>query len=99
MNTMTGTDMLITAVEGGINHWASVEEYNPEGGKRFATISPLDDEGTYTVTAGDMSAAAKKVLTLYPNSVEAQDIRNDQIDAGAADLIFQVACFGKEVYA
>jgi hypothetical protein len=99
MNTMTGTDMLITAVEGGINYWAAVEDYDPDGRKRFATVTTFDEETTHTVTAGDMSAAAKKVLTLYPNSVAACDIRSDNIDAGAADLIFQVACFGKGVYA
>lgn len=99
MNTMTGTDMLITAVEGGINYWASVEDYSPEGHKRFATVTPFDDEGTFTVTAGDMRAAVKRVLELYPNSVAARDIRNDDIDAGAADLIFQVACFGRGIYA
>ena len=98
MNTMTGTDLLITAVEGGINHWARVREYHHTGPHRFATVTDTTDGGTYTITPGDMRAACQKVLKLYPNSVAARDIREDHVDADDADLIFQVACFGRAVY-
>jgi hypothetical protein len=95
---MNGTDMIITAAYGAISYWARVTDYCDEAGKGKITVQDMEQGGTYTVTAGDMTKAARKVLELYPKTAGAGYIREDDIDAEAADMIFQVACFGEIVY-
>jgi len=96
---MNGTDMLITATEGGINHWATIDKYPAEtNGTRYATVTDNYDGTQYKVTAAGMTAAAKDVLKMYPNTQGAEAIRNDDIDAEAADMIFQVAALSTIVY-
>jgi len=95
---MNGTDMVITAIEGGINHWADVIEYNDAPGKGKATVIDREDGTQYTVTAAGMTAAAQDVLRLYPDTAGARYIREDDIDAEAADMIFQTAVLGGIVY-
>jgi len=91
---MNGKDMLTTAAEGGINHWAEVVEYTDTK----VTVIDHEDGTRYTVTAGGMTAAAKDVLRLYPNTAGARYIREDDIDAEAADMIFQTAALGGIIY-
>ena len=93
---MNGTDMLTTAIEGGINHWARVVSYTHS--PAFATVEDMEDGTIYKVTAAGMTAAARDVLRLYPNTDGARYIREDDIDAEAADMIFQVAALGCIVY-
>lgn len=95
---MTGTDILITAIEGGINYWAEVTDYSPDGDRPFAVIREIEGRDEYRLTPTAMTAAANKVVTLYPNTRAAGYIRTDNIDAEAADMIAQVACFGELVY-
>jgi len=93
---MNGSDMLAIAVEGGINYWAHVVSYDD----LRATVLDAEDEGSksVTVTAADMARAAKTVCAMYPNTRGAGYIRQDNIDAEAADMIFQVAAFGDIIY-
>jgi len=91
---MNGRDMLTTAAEGGINHWARVVEYTD----RHVTVIDLEDGTRYTVTAAGMTAAANDVLRMYPKTRGAEYIREDNIDAEAADMIFQTAALGCIVY-
>lgn len=94
---MNGTDIIITAVEGGINYWADVTEYRNEPGMGKVTL--IDPDGdTHTVTATQASDAAREVIRLYPKTRGAGYILADDIDAEAADMIVQVACYGKVVY-
>lgn len=95
---MNGTDIIITAVEGGINYWADVTEYRNEPGKGKVTLVDVEEGSTYTVTATQASDAAQEVVRLYPNTRGAGYILADNIDAEAADMIVQVACFGEVVY-
>ena len=91
---MTGRDMLTTAVEGGIGYWSRVNEYTDT----YAVVTDVYDGTRYKVTAAGMTQAAKDVLRLYPKTEGAQYIREDNIDALAADMIFQVAALGTVVY-
>lgn len=93
---MNGTDILVTAIEGGIGYWADVEAYSPANG--LATIRDAEEGHVFKLTAGELTAAAKKVVELYPTSIGAEYIRQEDIDAEAADMIVQVACFGEVVY-
>ena len=91
---MNGTDMLTTAVEGGINYWAT----SIRARTHSATVVDMDTGTSHTVTAAGMTAAAKDVLALYPQTQAAQAIREDNIDAEAADVIFQTAALGGIIY-
>ena len=95
---MNGTDIIITAVEGGINYWAAIIEYENGPGKGKVTLEDMYEGGTYTVTAGQATAAAQEVMRLYPKTRGAGYIKADDIDGEAADMIVQVACFGQIVY-
>lgn len=98
---MNGTDILITAVEGGIGYWAKVHEYEPDRARAFAVITDAEDPDNptaYTITACDLTRAAKRVREQYPHTAGARAIAEDDIDGEAADMIFQVAVFGEVVY-
>lgn len=94
---MNGTDIIITAVEGGINYWAEILAYTSADGRGSVTLADEDGD-VYTVTAGQATEAARKVVELYPNTQGADYIRVNDIDAEAADMIVQVACYGEIVY-
>lgn len=93
---MNGTDILITAIEGGINHWAETIVYEPS--KCKAVIADSEEGDMFTLYPGLLLDAASEVLRLYPNTNGARYIREDDIDAEAADMIVQVACFGEVIY-
>lgn len=103
---MTGSEILTTAIEGGIGYWAAIADYRRDGEGYWLSAKLVDangdDEaaefGPVTVTAGDCSKAARRVLTLYPDSRAAAAIKAGDIDGEAADLIVQVAAFGEGVY-
>ena len=91
---MTGKELLNTAVYGGIGYWSTVIERTPTR----VVVEDMEDGTRYTVTAAGMTAAAKDVLRLYPNTQGAQAIREDDVDAEAADMIFQTAALGGVIY-
>jgi hypothetical protein len=100
------SDVLITAVEGGINYWAQVTAYDPDDGRAVV----LDEDGDEFVVDGDklatalgrirrgevkyLDASVARFITEASRENEAGDI-----DAGLADAIFQVAALGELVYA
>ena len=96
---MNGTDLLITATEGGINHWANVIRYPVEtNGACSADIEDKHDGTMYKVFASAMTAALTDIRHGYPNTQAAQAIREDNIDAEVADMAFQIAALGTVVY-
>lgn len=105
-------DILITAVEGGINYWAAVNAYDPDAGK--VTVYELDDDGqtilsTTQVDDHQIGKAVRRILNTDFDVAMADTYRKDvadaakwldagDIDAMLADCIVQVACFGRVVY-
>lgn len=101
--------ILSTAVESGIYYWASVIECDTtdvEGydfPKRIVLIDREDDGKPYTVTLNDIERAVHAITS---GEVQVRsDIRSwigsgdpGMVDAEAADVLVQVACFGKIVY-
>lgn len=101
------SDVLVTAVEGGINYWAYVEEYDPNTSVHL--VDTLDDEAEclYFVRLPDIASAIinicngfkdisedRKEIVIKANaSNEAGDI-----DADIADAIVQIAVFGEITY-
>ena len=70
---MNGTDILITAVEGGIGYWAKVHEYEPDRARAFAVITDAEDPDNptaYTITATGQNSAAGFVYTIDNTGTE-----------------------------
>lgn len=93
---VTGADILVTAVEGGIGYWATVDTYAPSIGT--AILRDRYENTIHRLTAGWLLTAAGKVLQQYPNTRAAGYIRQGDIDAEAADVIVQVAVHGEILY-
>lgn len=99
-------DIITTAIEGGSNYWAMpvkadrTEEGDP---KRVELLDREDDFAPYTVTINDVQAAVRKVQAgdVRVNSTIAEWITSGDagmIDATAADVLMQVACFDEIRY-
>ena len=107
------TDILITAVEGGVNHWAQVSYYSPDGPpeKRGAFLS-VDDGDTHWLGLDQIEKGVQRIvkdrsLPHLAKPVMIASICNDvcpdepgaqDIDAGFADAIVQYALFRELVY-
>lgn len=99
-------DVFTTAIEGGINYWASVGEYwhsNPNPAKVYALIEEKEDAGAGehrvtldTVVDGITAVLAKPQLrTGLVAHIFALDAA--EIDADDADVIVQMGLFDGEV--
>jgi hypothetical protein len=107
-------DLITTAVEGGINYWSSVANYQWRAGPATTSVTVRDDEGgegkAWHLDVEVIGAALEKLLTdplackVHVNNVKilwAASATNGEAevpDAGAADLVVQVACFGEVIY-
>ena len=96
VDSITGPDILITAVEGGIGYWATIDQYAPDTGT--AILRDRHAGTSYRLSAGMLLQAARTVLTQYPDIRAAGYIRRGDIDAEAADVIVQVATLGEITY-
>lgn len=102
-------DVLITAVEGGINYWAEVSDYDHGDDVRVASVRILDleDGREYRLTA---KMLANPIMQIINGPVQVRDdiriaifdgerlLDAAEIDAECADVIVQVALFGRIVY-
>jgi hypothetical protein len=103
-------DTFITAVEGGINYWASLSEYSHKEGAETITVwedSESEEGTTHVVVPEDL----RKVFTgIRSGKIEVAPYIAEQvklayvdpdscdIDADVADVIFQIAIFGQVVF-
>lgn len=101
------TDILVTAVEGGINYWAIVEGYQHSGEPADRKVVVRHPEGVAQVTLRDIVLAVRKIINKrVPVTPYIRDILVEadktldagDIDAEVADVVVQVAAFGKIVY-
>ena len=108
------SDIITTAVEGGINYWARVLEYkfgfvglSSGDGSAYARI--LDAEGEeHIVTLDKIASALNKIVknevpglaSDYVKMIAGANFTNDagDLDAELCDVIFQVAIFGDVIY-
>lgn len=121
------TDLLVTAVEGGIGYWSECSAYSwycPVLGGGTATPGPGntatahavlrvedgDEKRIYVIGLDDI-ARALDVLSRGPvkglserdrvrimHASTANDCTEADLDAGDADAVMQVACFGEVIY-
>lgn len=99
-------DVVITAIEGGINYWAT--SIHDEFGALHFELQDTPEKGRLTVTY-EMVAEAIQRLVNYEQTLAGSYIfdqifgavmRHDAggIDASGADVIVQVAALGEVVY-
>ena len=88
-------DILITAVEGGINHWADVTEYDH---KKGVAMIHKERRTTGMVITAHMIKEAIPAFVYYANSHMRPDFDLSDIDSELADAIIQFIRFGGVVY-
>jgi hypothetical protein len=92
-------DIVITAVEGGINYWSQVSHYNPDKG--MVTVYEIGEDGEVEKKHNLTTAVIRKGLKLALES-EYEHIRfiavTDIPDAEEADVIVQLGLFGEVIY-
>lgn len=101
-------DILITAIEGGINYWAAVQAYEPD--KCFARIIDTEDEQhrhpVYNITDSiiclglfHLVAGTVKVNRRLLQDIVATFENNEcEVDAEGADCIIQAGLFNEIRY-
>lgn len=99
-------DILDTAAEGGVNHWAYVtrtpDRNDGTGSGARLHLTPVHDDDDFTprtICALDVLEAMREVLERFPAGTHAVHAINAQdVDAEAADVIVQFAMFGRVVF-
>jgi hypothetical protein len=95
-------DILVTALEGGINYWADVISSGRYNGVMTAHIRPTegDNFGQPFIHTGHIQQGVDRLCAKYSaRHHSVLDLLNDNVDADTADLVVQFALFGKMVYA
>ena len=108
-------DVMVTALEGGINYWAAItgtktEQVEDTEMYASATVVDAEDENAeeFTVTPDKLLEAIQKVIQSdfdlrqdIKKSIISGVLEQDAgyIDAEGADVIFQVAAMGSIVFA
>lgn len=113
MNQLTETyhDEFVTAIEGGINYWSQVQEYDWDRPDWFAVIQ--DIEGVeHRITEDTIKLGFKRLADsedawkpfrtaarslLYSGGTDTEPWEDVQ-DADTADVVVQFALFGELVY-
>lgn len=110
MNDSFVASIIITAVEGGINYWAYVAQYEYQDkffgdSEDSARAKVLDRETVrpYVVTMQTMRAAIAQasegdVEYLSPDSQRLAQGDDTALDSVTADQLFQLAAFGEIIY-
>ena len=101
------SNVITTAVEGGIGYWSKVENYKPiNDDGSFAILTELrlhpevpGDFDPHTITTNNILDGIRQFCELRnctPDNLFGDD---GDYDAGDADLIIQFAMFGEIIYA
>jgi hypothetical protein len=99
-------DIVITAVEGGINYWAAVANYDPDEGRVLVYDQEEDDGEEHQVdldTIRTAIAAVKSNPQIAPRFIGQVNQMLDadpelDFDADTADALLQIGLFGEVVY-
>lgn len=94
-------DILVTALEGGINYWADVTSYGRNDGVLMAHIVPNDgdDFEPMLIHTGHIQQGVDRLCEKWSaRGRYCQDLLNDNVDAETADAVVQYAVLGKIMY-
>lgn len=106
------SDIIITAVEGGIGYWAQIKHYGWKNGPASVYVRETDDDGTPSgewkkVTIDLIEKALKKIINLEVDTNEyivkicagAFALKDAiEFDAPMADVVVQVALLNEIKY-
>lgn len=103
-------DVMTTAIEGGINYWASldtvsrVEDPTEILGWRYdaAHLVDLEDGEEYTISLDTIAQGLNRISKILPDCHIAsahRDMDAGDLDANDADAVVQYGLFGELVYA
>ena len=92
-------DIVITAVEGGINYWAVVKNYQPSLGK-FRITEIVDDDLDEGKSLCDYRVDLDTVRRGYIRAIESGYTFDDNtcLDAIEADVVIQFGLFDQVLY-
>jgi hypothetical protein len=112
ISNQTIGDLLVTALEGGINYWCDRATVKRENGQRLSnneivdhpdwlpgcefTFRDADDGIEQTIGFEAFNTALETMVANHPKHFA--DIINDNHDADTADVLVQLALFGELVY-
>ena len=94
-------DIMVTAVEGGINYWACLTSVERDADLNVLSIEGHDAEDEETEFKADLSTILLGLQMCVTEGRYVDAIRNSdasELDADDADLILQMGVFGEVVY-
>lgn len=105
-------DIFVTAIEGGINYWAEITDYQWNRTDWYANFVEIDNEedgdttiDIYVIRKGANMLNDKKyggipdtVGDVYRDYLSLNNLDNSDVDATVADVIVQLGLFGKVIY-
>lgn len=107
LNLQTLQDLFTTALEGGINYWAQVEDYDWDREDWYAKISSVEscdqfeDDDVLTINK-DTIVRGIEILMSHPSRKWARrfliDIEEEMFDAETADVVAQLGLFEELIY-
>lgn len=102
-------DIAITAIEGGINYWAYVEDYNPDSAENWGRVTEEDasSDGQPAMSAELTVASIREgIAKAIANRLDAgwsvtkcTTFFLTNPDAGSCELVVQYVVIGEHVYA
>lgn len=105
INTQLLNDIFVTAIEGGINYWCNVNQYNHDIDNYSANVtiteSPKDFvQLDYTINQETVINGINKIANAQSRRCKEimSNIMTENFDAEDADLITQVGLFGTPVF-
>ena len=103
-------DLFVTAIEGGINYWAAVEDYKPDAVGYSVTVHDQEDpdEGPWVVDRSVMAKGYQLAAGEWRDKISWSSGEKPPLviteetdwdyDAMDADAILQLGIFGEVVY-
>lgn len=105
INTQLLNDIFVTALEGGINYWCNVNQYNHNIDNYSADVTitevPQDFTQTnYTINQQTIINGINKIASHQSRRCQEimSNITTENFDAEDADIIAQVGIFGTPVF-
>lgn len=101
-------DIAITAIEGGINYWAYVEDYNPDSDDHWGRVTESESSTDGPAMSAELTVASMRegLAQAIANRLDAgwtipkcSAFFIENVDAGSAELVVQYVVIGEHVYA
>lgn len=104
-------DIFVTAIEGGINYWAQVDDYDPQNNLRYSALIVWSEDGDtfkkYLVGSRTIKRGMRLAATEWRDEISWSaekpplvytDDTDWDFDAGDADVILQLGVFGEVIF-